>query len=102
MKAIDRTSTERFSTKYKKVNGCWVWTASVDKLGFGRFKLNDKTEYAHRASYRMFVGEIPEGLYVVHSCRNLLCVNPEHLETVTSVENLLRTGAHPKLRKQLK
>lgn len=102
VEATDKTAVERFSKKYVKLAGCWLWSASVDKFGYGRFRLNNKTEYAHRASYRMFISEVPEGLYVVHTCGHLLCVNPEHLETVTSVENLFRTGAHPSLKKQLK
>lgn len=49
--------------------------------------------YAHRASYEMFVGPIPEGLHLDHLCRVTLCVRPGHLEPVTLRENTLRGRA---------
>lgn len=70
---------------------CWEWTASLG-FGYGRYysSVQKKTVRAHRASYEMLVGPIPEGLTIDHLCRNRACVNPDHLEPVTSQVNILR------------
>lgn len=80
----------RFLIKVKQTNNCWIWTAWKDKKGYGGFQYNGKTTRAHRFSYELFVGEIPQGLQLDHLCRNPTCVNPEHLEVVTIRENVLR------------
>lgn len=72
-------------------NGCWYWTATKSKLGYGQARFDsDKLEYAHRIAYRLWRGPIPEGLSLDHLCRNPSCVNPQHLDPVTHRENLLR------------
>ena len=84
---------ERFNKKYSvdKNTGCWVWEACKHKKsGYAKFSFNGTSEYAHRVSYILHVGEIPEGLIIDHLCRNTSCVNPEHLEVVTFQENSLR------------
>lgn len=73
---------------------CWVWTGATSD-GYGRVGIRrgtdrPSTEGAHRISYRMNVGPIPEGLTLDHLCRNPPCVNPAHLEAVTMRENVLR------------
>ncbi len=72
-------------------NGCWVWTAAkTAEDGYGKLSVEGTLTPAHRASYEVFVGPIPDGLDIDHLCRNRSCVNPEHLEPVTRRENLLR------------
>ena len=80
---------ERFM-KYvlKTDNGCWLWTGGKSK-GYGHFSVGPKGspgKSAHRVSYELFKGEIPSGLWVLHTCRNK-CVNPDHLELGTAKKN---------------
>ena len=96
------TRLERFQQKYRvTIEGCWEWTGSLNPNGYGMFNMGDTTasgkrrpEWAHRASYRLHRGEIPEGLELDHLCRNTRCVNPDHLEPVTERENFLRGDHH--------
>ena len=88
------TLEEKFWDKVNKTETCWLWTASVNNRGYGQFntaKLGKKgMSYAHRVSYQLSVGPIPEGLVLDHLCRVIICVNPDHLEIVTQRENSLR------------
>jgi hypothetical protein len=71
---------------------CIRWIGYIDKTtGYGKFLFNKRgNDYAHRFAYEYYVGPIPEGLHIDHLCRNRWCVNSEHLEPVTLIENLLR------------
>jgi hypothetical protein len=78
----------------KKESGCWEWLGFIDKDGYGSLvlTLNGKQKYmrAHRLSYLLFIGKIKEVLVTDHLCRNRSCVNPHHLEIITSSENVFR------------
>lgn len=68
---------------------CWIWTASLND-GYGRPQINGKHVYAHKYSYEHVFGPVPEGLQLDHLCRDRACVNPYHLEPVTTQENTKR------------
>lgn len=88
-----RPFAERFWEKVEKVNdGCWLWLAARNKHGYGVIGLDrsKRTTLAHRASYELTKGSIPDGLSLDHLCRNPGCVNPSHLEPVTHAENMAR------------
>lgn len=89
-----RSVEDRFWSKVEKTDGCWVWRGTLTKTGHGHFWLEGRMVRAHRLSYTMLVGEIPNGLSLDHLCRDKLCVNPAHLEAVPQIENVLR-GAGP-------
>lgn len=71
-------------------NGCWIWQKSLQKDGYGQISVKGRMKLAHRVSYELQVGPIPRELELDHLCRVRSCVNPAHLEPVTSRENTLR------------
>lgn len=81
---------ERFWSKVSKTDGCWLWEASRTRAGYGRFATNGRTVSAHRFAYELQRGQIPDGLQLSHLCGIRHCVNPDHLEPVTTREVLVR------------
>lgn len=78
-------------------DGCWLWKLSVGSHGYGQVGWwengRSRMVLAHRVSYELLVGPIPDGLQLDHLCRVRLCVNPSHLEAVTQRENILRSDS---------
>lgn len=68
-----------FNERVIKSEGCWKWNKTKDKDGYGKFQFNRKAIRAHRASYIIHNGTIPKGLWVLHTCDNRECSNPDHL-----------------------
>lgn len=83
-------TTERFLSKVKRTEGCWLWIGSTNFGGYGTYYVSGRAVRAHRFSYELFVGKIPDGLELDHLCRYKSCVNPKHLEPVTHQENVIR------------
>lgn len=82
----------RFFRYVEKTDSCWNWTGAKAR-GYGHFCISQrptKTVKAHRFSYELVNGTIPQGLTIDHLCRNTLCVNPAHLEAVTQLVNTKR------------
>jgi hypothetical protein len=91
---VDESIKRRFRNKFHKTATCWNWLKPLKPEGYGHFWFEGRSEKAHRVSYRIFNGEIADELTVDHLCRNTSCVNPDHLELVSRVENAMRgTGA---------
>jgi hypothetical protein len=72
------------------LDGCWPWTGTTNRNGYGRLWVNRRWATTHRLVYERLVEPIPEGLTLDHLCRNRACCNPTHLEPVTNRENVLR------------
>ena len=85
-----KTVEERFYSKVARGDGCWEWIAAKCQLGYGKFWLEGQMREAHRVSYELTHGPVPDGLELDHLCRNTSCVNPEHLDPVSHRENCKR------------
>lgn len=83
---------DRFEAKYEPEpnTGCWLWLGSLSWYGYGWIWDGKRNTHAHRVSYELYRGQIPGGLHLDHLCRVRCCVNPAHLEAVTSAENTSR------------
>ena len=89
---------EHFWAYVDKTDTCWLWTGFVMADGYGQFSVHrpphgsPKKLRAHRYAYTISIGPILEHLALDHLCRIRHCVNPAHLEPVTTRENLRRAG----------
>lgn len=94
LRLMGAPAEERFWLKVDRrgPDECWPWIGGHDSGGYGSFgEAPGKPTRAHRFSYELLVGPIPDGLVIDHLCRNRGCVNPTHLEPVTNEENLRRS-----------
>lgn len=79
---------ERFWSKVDKSRECWIWTGACRPTGYGNFKIASwQTRSAHRVSWELHNGPIPDGMCVLHHCDVPACVRPDHLFLGTNKDN---------------
>jgi len=96
------TETRFWSKVIKRgENECWIFTGGINSTGRGMFYLNGKSVKAHRVSYILTKGKIPDKAFICHTCDNGKCVNPNHLfigDALTNNRDCYAKGRHPILR----
>ena len=85
----------RFNASYtpEPNTGCWLWLGTIQR-GYGHIHFAGKKRRAHRVSYELARGPIPDGLVLDHLCCEKSCVNPDHLEATTDAVNIQRAPNH--------
>lgn len=69
---------------------CWVWMRNLTRDGYGRITWASQHKSAHRVAYELLIGPIPDDKVIDHLCRTRACVNPRHMEVVSTRENTMR------------
>lgn len=107
----NNTSDERVISIFDRIeryqivsNGCWGWSGSKDRKGYGVLSNRNGNKFspekAHRVSYEKYHGEIPSGFVIMHKCDNPECTNPDHLEAGTQRQNMKDCSMKGRLNKK--
>lgn len=91
---------DRFWSKVQKADGdgCWVWIAAKNRLGYGLFGFERKSMLAHRVAFVLTYGPIPDGVLLRHRCDNPACVRPDHLlpgDNAANTQDAIERGRRP-------
>lgn len=93
---------KKFERCFISSPSCWLWISGTDSHGYGKIQYQCSSHKAHRLAYQIYVGNIPDGLHVLHRCDNPRCVNPDHLFIGSHADNMKDKttkgrahGAHP-------
>ncbi len=78
----------------KRLGPCWLWQSHKDEAKYGQFKFHGRALWAHRFSYALFRGTIPDDLQIDHRCHNPQCVNPNHLCRKTKSRNVAEGNSY--------
>lgn len=93
MSRLFLTKQDIFNKYVARLDGgrCWIWLGYKTKNGYGQVSMgsihNRTIIFAHRLSYELHKGVVPDGMLILHSCNNRECVNPDHLRIGTRLEN---------------
>lgn len=79
---------DRFWAKVDRSGGCWIWIGCRGSRNYGWFSYNGRMVAAHRFSYELAYGPIPDGLFCCHHCDTPPCVRPDHLFVADHVANM--------------
>lgn len=86
---MDNVAEEKLMSQVIVGDGCWLWQGAVGSHGYGVIRIDGGNLLTHRLSHELFIGPIPEGLCVLHTCDVRRCVRPDHLWTGTKRDNVL-------------
>lgn len=86
---IDTSVESRYREKWEEdPNGCWIWQSTTQASGHGQLWVDGRHRGAHRVSYKIHKGEIPDGMHICHKCDVNPCVNPDHLYAGSRSDNV--------------
>lgn len=98
----DRPALLRFQERFEQIapddeDACWEWPGARNSDGYGVVRVGGALKLAHRIAHEIYVGPIPRGLEILHSCDNPACVNYRHLTPGTHRQNMIDAASRGRL-----